>query len=313
METLETYTSTGIKLLHHPDVVSYYKGTKKAIPVSLQIAPTSRCNLNCVFCSNANRNSHEDLDMSPLVKVMLELKGRGMKTVEWTGGGDPTLWENINEGICYADGLGLEQGFISNGILVNDKLTRQVLDKLKWIRISMNCLDYVDSVDVPKIRGTVGFSYVWNERTDEDIIQRLTYHTRKYKPRYVRIVPNCQASHEEQERNNLVLGERVGEWGFPYFYQAKNFSAPRHCYWAYFKPFILHDGWVYPCSSVVLNTTSEKTFHDKFRWVKMENLPYVYDERVSPIIVSHCDHCVFKPQNDLIAELSAPNDMINFI
>jgi MoaA/NifB/PqqE/SkfB family radical SAM enzyme len=248
-----------------------------------------------------------------LTKVIIELKGRGLKTIEWTGGGDPTLWDSIADAIFFVDEMGLEQGFITNGVALKEKLTKSVLNKLKWVRISMNCLDYVKTIDVPRINGTLGFSYVWNDRTNEDTLDRLFKMTKDIGPKYVRVVPDCQSTLEEQERNNRKLGEKVAEWGSPYFYQRKDFSAPHHCYWAYFKPFILHDGWTYPCSSVVLNTTSERTFHDKFRWVKMEELAKVYDRQMSPLVVTECDHCVFRPQNDLIQKLNLPEDMKNFV
>jgi MoaA/NifB/PqqE/SkfB family radical SAM enzyme len=251
--------------------------------------------------------------MVDLSLVMLELKARGLKTVEWTGGGDPTLWGRIEDAIRYADDMGLEQGFITNGIALKQKLTKEILNKLKWVRISMNCLDYVKTIDVPRFDGTLGFSYVWNDKTNEETLNRLFQITKEIKPEYVRVVPNCQSSYEEQEENNKVLSEEVAKWGQPFFYQRKDFSAPHRCYWAYFKPFILHDGWTYPCSSVVLNTTSEKTFHDKFRWVRMEELASVYDKALSPLVVSECDHCVFRPQNDLIEKLNLPEEMKNFV
>ena len=57
---IRTFTSTGTKLIHHPDVVKKLQVDRIASPISLQVAPTSRCNLKCVFCSNANRSKHED-------------------------------------------------------------------------------------------------------------------------------------------------------------------------------------------------------------------------------------------------------------
>ena len=128
MDNLRTYTSTGFKLIHHPDVIQRMKLQKRIMPISLQVAPTSRCNLNCSFCSNANRRKHEDLGLRPLSLILNELSRLDLKTVEWTGGGDPTLYEGINEIIKVASFCGLEQGFITNGTLVKQVLTRDSLD-----------------------------------------------------------------------------------------------------------------------------------------------------------------------------------------
>ena len=312
MNKLNTFTSTGMKMINHPSAIKQFKmgyGT----PISLQVGPTSRCNLNCSFCSNVNRSKHEDLKIRELSLLLYELKQIGLKTVEWTGGGDPTCYEDINSAIDIAYGLKLEQGFITNGLLLNERLHWTSLQRLKWLRVSLNCLDYADHVELPSIRGTLGFSYVWNEKTNQKTIARIKEHVWKYNPKYVRIVPNCQSTHEEQEENNRVLGELVGKMDAPFFYQAKSFEKPNNCWWCYWKPFLLQDGYVYPCSSVVLNTSSDKSFHSKFRWVHMDKLMETYREKAHPFNPEHCDHCVFKVQNDMCEELITPGDMVNFI
>ena len=177
----------------------------------------------------------------------------------------------------------------------------------------MNCLDYMDSLYIPSIKGALGFSYVWNDKTNDNILARLDLYVKKCKPSYVRIVPNCQATDEEQEVNNKVLGARVDSWGDPYFYQAKVFSRPEHCWWGYFKPFILHDGWVYPCSSVVLNLDADKQFHKKYRWVRMEDYPDLVRKKVNPVSTENCNHCVFRAQNDMIDGILYPDGMEDFI
>jgi MoaA/NifB/PqqE/SkfB family radical SAM enzyme len=307
----QVYTSTGNKIIHHPEVIKKV-AKKRGAPVSLQVGPTSRCNLNCSFCSNAKRKSHEDLDVNQLIDVMIKLKALGLKTVEITGGGDPTMYDDINFLMESAHAIGLEQGMITNGILLKRKINSSNLNNLTWLRVSMNCLDYFSHVDIPKIKGTLGFSYVMNDKTDEFVLKRLDDMVKKYQPRYVRIVPNCLATYEQQEENNRKYGEQIKDWGSPYFYQEKVFSRPENCYWCYFKPFILHDGYVYPCSSVVLHSGAEGKFHEKFRWVKMEGLAGVYQKDMVPFATKDCDHCVFKTQNDLIAMLLNPQ-MENFI
>jgi MoaA/NifB/PqqE/SkfB family radical SAM enzyme len=312
MSKLNTFTSTGSKLLNHPEAVALFK-MGYGSPVSLQIAPTSRCNLKCSFCSNVNRKNHEDLDVRELAVLLYELKSIGLKTVEWTGGGDPTCYADINSAIEIASFLGLEQGFITNGLLLTTKIDWLSLKRLKWLRVSMNCLDYENEVNIPMLDGTLGFSYVWNERTNQRILANLKDHVFKYKPKYVRIVPNCQATMEEQEENNKQLSKIVGGMGDPYFYQKKTFSKPKRCLWCYWKPFLLHDGWVYPCSSVVLNENSDRSFHEKYRWVQMENLIDLYKQKIKGFRSQDCDHCVFHSQNDICESILVPEEMADFI
>jgi len=309
---LDVYTSRGNKLIHHPQVVNKIKREGKGAPVSIQIGATSRCNLNCSFCSNVNRTKHEDLDPVMLVDFLMHMKDLGAKAVEWTGGGDPTMYENINYFLEFAGLAGFEQGMITNGILLREKIDEANIDRLKWLRISMNCLDYVWAVDVPEIKGTLGFSYVMNVKTSDSVLKNLHQHVEKYNPKYVRIVTNCLATDEEQRFNNEKYGAMVEKMGPPYFYQPKEFQHSDNCWWCYFKPFLLHDGYVYPCSSVVLNSDANGKFHEKYRWCKMTELSEMYEKKMVSFDVSSCNHCVFKSQNDLVDMILNP-EMENFV
>lgn len=310
---VSTYTSTGEKLLFHPDVVKEVLANKKASPVSLQIAPTSECNLNCSFCSNTNRERNQSLSFIEIGNILSNLTTLGLRTVEWTGGGDPTMYGRINEVISLADRIGLKQGLITNGVLLKEKLTKDSLSKLYWVRISLNCLDYVNKIDIPEIKGILGFSYVMNDRTDSETIEKIKTYIAKYNPAYVRVVPNCQSTHEEQMKNNAKLAPFVKGLGSPWFFQPKVFCKPSRCYWGYFKPFLLHDGWVYPCSSVVLNDAADRKFNEKYRWYYMDDLVKIYNRGMESFPTRSCTHCVFSEQNNMVDNLLHPSNMIDFV
>jgi MoaA/NifB/PqqE/SkfB family radical SAM enzyme len=312
MNKEQVFTSTGKKFIYHPEVIQKLITDKKATPISLQVAPTSQCNLKCSFCSNSNRDKHESLDSDTLVNFIDDMKYLGLKTIEWTGGGDPTMFDRLPDMINYCDILNLEQGLITNGLLLQQRLGKLV-SKLKWVRISMNCLDYSDFVTLPSIKGTLGFSYVMNDKTTDDTLKRLNAHVRKYNPSYVRIVPDCQATFKKQEENNRTFSALVTKWGSPYFYQAKEFLKPKKCWWGHFKPFLLHNGWVYPCSSVVLNEDSNRTFHNNYKWFKMEDFVKHYSKEIKPFPNGSCNKCVFAPQNNMITSLLNPTGMENFV
>lgn len=307
------YTSMGNKIIHHPEVLEKLK-KNCGQPISLQIGPTSKCTLNCIFCSNVNRDKDESLNPIDLLVFIHDMKKAGAKTIEWTGGGDPSLYPPINDMIDLASKLGFEQGFITNGLGFKN-ITQKSLDSLKWIRISMNCLDYVDGIEIPKLseNTTLGFSYVINKKSIVKTLTKLKEYVKKYKPAYVRIVPDCQTSLEEQVEHNKVYAEWVEKWGEPFFYQAKVFEKPKLCYWGMVKPFLLHDGFVYRCSSVVLNADAERSFHEKYRWCKMNELKDQYNKEIVPFVPDTCNSCVFTKQNNLVHEIIHPSEMKNFI
>lgn len=230
-----------------------------------------------------------------------------------TGGGDPTMYAKINELILACVGMGLKVGFITNGILLKKNLLDTSLDMLHWVRVSMNCLDYVESVDLPELKGTLGFSYVMNDKTDGDVLRRLDEHVKKFNPKYVRIVPNCQVSDAVQKTNNDVYSAMVEKMGTPYFYQRKEFCKPERCWWGYFKPFLLHNGYVYPCSSVVLNDSSDRSFHTNFRWFDMEYFPEIYLKKMESFSTHMCNKCVFYKQNQMVDCLVNQDGMEDFV
>lgn len=306
------FTSTGQKFIHHTSVIEKLKREKRATPISLQVAPTSVCNLKCSFCSNSNRTKHESLNKDELLAFIRSMTTLGLKTIEWTGGGDPTMYDNIGSFIIFCHVLGLEQGFITNGIYLKENVGKAI-DRLKWVRVSMNCLDYVDFVSLPNIKGTLGFSYVMNDKTTDDTLKRLHAHVKKYKPSYVRIVPNCQATFKQQEENNRKFSKLIASWGEPYFYQKKEFERPKRCWWGHFKPFLLHNGWVYPCSSVVLNEDAGKTFHDNYKWFEMVDFVEHYARVITYFPTKNCNKCVFTNQNNMVDNILNPTGMEAFI
>jgi MoaA/NifB/PqqE/SkfB family radical SAM enzyme len=210
--------------------------------------------------------------------------------------------------------LGLEQGLITNGIQLREKIDHNALMKLKWVRISMNSLDYVDHIDIPRMESVLGFSYVINDKTTPDIYDKLREYVDRHDAQYVRVVPNCLATDAEQELNNQVLGRKIAELGPPFFYQTKSFKRPDECYWCYFKPFFCHDGYVYPCSSVVLNADAEGKFNTQYRMgTFVEFLENYVDSPVVPFPTNNCNHCVFASQNEILISLRKPNPMRNFV
>jgi organic radical activating enzyme len=185
------FTSTKTKLLHNLDrLVEVQSGIYR--PVSIQLAPTDKCNLNCIFCSVKNRDMDE-LTYKEATAAVSDLVRLGAKTVEITGGGDPTLYGPINELLDFCLSLNLRVGLITNGILLNKKIEYQILERLTWIRVSLNGLDCMDDIylNIPN-NVVLGFSYVWNELSSKDKLEKVKSYKEKHNAAYARIVPDCR-------------------------------------------------------------------------------------------------------------------------
>jgi len=296
---LDIFTSTGIKLLRNPELLMAWK-LKNPIPRSLQVAPTERCNLKCRFCSVVNRSKKFELPIADLICATEKFIGLGIRTVEITGGGEPLCYPDLDTYLEFLEPR-VKIGLITNGIGINKH--KPFLKKVSWIRISANVFDYTGEIEIPeRFMGTLGFSYVWTEglstiRTLEQIKKMAL----KNNVKYIRLVPNCIATKEEQKSNNRYLAMVAKKIGEPLFFQPKEFNTPNNCYWGYLKPFLYADGYVYPCSSTVLNPDANKQFNSTYRlchWMEMDKIWKL--EIKSMVDTKRCEHCVFGDQNRML-------------
>lgn len=298
---LSTFTSTGLKILKHPEVIAdLNKGIPR--PISLQVAPEERCQLDCVFCSVKNRSYKYSFEWDKLKDALSRFFKLGVKTVEITGGGDPLLYPNLNDLISFCLENDKKVGLITNGLGINKLLDKTLQKRMSWIRISANTLDYRDHLDLPKNMnpdGNLGFSYCWTENlSTESQLLRIKKIADDNGVKYIRLVPNCLGSQEELDKWNAYLQPLADRLGHPIFYQPKDTGSPANCFLGFLKPFLYADCYVYPCSSTVLNPEADEQFNPSFRWYHYDKMEEIYSQPMSSIVdTKRCPHCVFVPQN----------------
>jgi len=315
----QSYTSTGEKLMYHKDAIADLR-KKKNHPIVLHIMPTEVCNLRCIFCSVAQRGEegklYSDLTMDQIRYVVEELKKRGLKAVILSGGGEPVIYPKINELIEYLHRNGLEIGLITNGVLVKSKIEKGNIDKLTWVRVSINTLDYLEKIELPKFnpeKTTFGMSYIWNPLSNEKferVKQGIKNISGTNKVEYVRLLPDCNLDDSDLEKVHKKLHKLAEELGEPYFHQYKIHQQPKECHLGRVHPVLYTDGMIYPCDSVVLNSPKDdKKFHQDYALCRWDQIKEFFDKEIkgSLINTSKCPHCVFARQNKLLIEIIYTN------
>jgi len=213
------------------------------------------------------------------------------------------------------------------------------LDMLKWVRISLAGWDHLqdrcDTPDLDPSKTTLGGSYVLHDiydepadkkhgrvSTQEDVLTpngRVQYGTDRlprlkeqmkewvdrYKPSYVRLLPNCLEPELIPERAR-ILQELANELGpETFFVQVKPPRQPHRCLKGYPHPVANCDGWVYPCDSVVLNRSAHHRFGSAWRICRMRDITKFYSEPIRPNVSNTiCPGCVFSDQVDLISKIA---------
>ena len=116
-------------------------------PTFVQWDLSNACNLRCNFCFYhiyplTDWNPKDQMRAKIVKRVLSELKELDVKAIEWTGGGEPTLWGDSDgtdwEDIFYgAKDLGFEQALVTNGTLLSDVGIDAIRD-FEWVRFSID-------------------------------------------------------------------------------------------------------------------------------------------------------------------------------
>jgi len=100
------------------------------IPKEISIELTSKCNLNCNFCFNkiVYKNDYK-LDKEYVFDILDQASELGIKRARFTGG-EPLLYENLNEVMNYAKKMGFSIWLNTNGTMNYDKINLGSIDSI---------------------------------------------------------------------------------------------------------------------------------------------------------------------------------------
>lgn len=137
--SLELTPFTPLKILRHADRIDAMLKGQRVYPVSVEIDLANVCNHQCPWCSfNGFRQDNWVRFPTPRIFTLLdELRAVGVKSITFTGGGEPLVHAQAAEIFLHAHNLGLEFGLVTNG----RRLEGRVLDALrpaKFVRVSLD-------------------------------------------------------------------------------------------------------------------------------------------------------------------------------
>lgn len=293
------YTSSPAKMLKHSDRI---KEIQSGIfrPISLQFAITDVCNLGCEFCCNANREGNE-LTFEEVRDILTVFKRMGALSVEFTGG-EPTLHPQINEILRFAHLLGYSVGMKTNGVEFISKISPDVIPYMTWVRVSLNSLDYVSSIDLTGVsdKTTLGLSYVMQIDSPTTIFPVLKEYKERYQAEYIRVIPDNTLSDVQLEELYLRAGKDKIFDDPHCFWQIKDYSIPKYCWMMWLKPFINTDRNIYFCCATQM---FEHKFIPKYKLCSTnpEDISNTW-KKARRFDGSICKGgiCYFKQHNDLI-------------
>ncbi|MBN1824237.1 MAG: radical SAM protein [Endomicrobiales bacterium] len=131
---------SSFKILHHFDRIVEWKRDGISRPITYELDMTNVCNSNCPFCFGFYERGRDKSSMSfeearDIISQIRDFGGRGLT---FTGGGEPLCNKHTLDAVKYARSAGLDIGFITNGLLLNEEASNVLLENCTWIRISID-------------------------------------------------------------------------------------------------------------------------------------------------------------------------------
>ena len=150
-----SYINPRAKVFQHLDHLVALRDGRKPVPVNVEIDLSNRCDLKCAGCHFAYTHTRGpwagkadkplrhidggDLMPLPLALSMLDqLAAAGVKSVTWTGGGEPTLHPYFDTIVRHAAHRGLQQGIYTHGGHISAERADLLKTMCAWVYISLD-------------------------------------------------------------------------------------------------------------------------------------------------------------------------------
>lgn len=149
------------KLIHRPDVLQTLKEGHRS-PVGVQFSLSDLCNQDCGYCqyrmsgypanhsfSDGNHNPKRMIDTDLVLRIFSDLQTMGVDSVEFHGGGEPTIHPDFARIVMDARSKGFEVGVITNAMKLSNEAL-EALNGISWVRVS---IDAAKAETYSKVRG----------------------------------------------------------------------------------------------------------------------------------------------------------------
>ena len=137
------------------DINTLYNQGKLRIPsypLMFFLDLTECCNLRCWFCYNESASRRNMAKFNTIINILKIMSDAGCKEVIYLGG-EPTLHPRLFDILDYAEGLGMRQGLVSNGQIIDYNFAKK-LSKFKNIEIGIS-IHSNDEIIQNKIAGNI--------------------------------------------------------------------------------------------------------------------------------------------------------------
>jgi MoaA/NifB/PqqE/SkfB family radical SAM enzyme len=342
---------SSLKPAWHLDRIADLRNGKDIVPTHLQLVISDLCNQDCHFCAyrmeggfateqfpdeKGNKNPKRFIPTEKVKEILEDASEVGVRAIQFTGGGEPTVHPDWLELIGYAQTLGFQTGLVTNGIRLK---AHPVLEKLTWMRISLDAGRQVTYEAVRNHKGwnkalqalelagslkgpLVGAGFVVTLDNYHEIAE-CAHLVKKFKMSYLRISAmfSDKGASYYNGLENWIEGERAGAKAledetfhvvdfFENRLQDLEMAAPNYdfCGMQQFVLYIGGDQKVYTCCTNAYTKHGEigdLTEQSFARWL-MDSKRFNFNAR-------SCHHCQFNDKNQVINYLLSDPAHVDFV
>lgn len=136
---MELTPFTPLKLLRHAPKVEAMLAGERVYPVSVELDLSNICNHGCPWCSfNGFRQEHwQHFDTPRILSLLDELAEVGVKSITFTGGGEPLVHAQA-EAILTKASQYFEWGVVTNGRRMEGNLAALIAAHARFVRVSLD-------------------------------------------------------------------------------------------------------------------------------------------------------------------------------
>lgn len=102
---------------------------------------TDKCNYNCLYCIDkklVKQKENKEINWDTLSNLLIDLKLKGCKGIEISGGGEPTLYSHFKDFLLLCSELNFRLALISNGSMLYKYIDEINTSPFDWIRVSLD-------------------------------------------------------------------------------------------------------------------------------------------------------------------------------
>ena len=198
---MSNYINPG-KLFRHLDRLNALQAGRIQAPVNVEFDLSNRCSLGCSYCHFAYTHTRgpnvgkqdkpggapggDLMDGLLAANIVRELEACGVRSITWTGGGEPTLNPHFSR---IVESVLIDQGVYTNGTNLTPENIKAIKECCKWVYVSLDaasnesyqtskgvdkfgavCRGILDLVQAPGA-ATVGMGYLVTRENWKDIIK----------------------------------------------------------------------------------------------------------------------------------------------